>query len=85
MISYRSVLRLTKYIKDDDRLKDAFVAGEEHDAEDDLPRHDKVPNLKLVMNPEGKFFCVLLKSSTFSPKNAFFRPAESQKFNFKFF
>jgi hypothetical protein len=62
---------MTRYRGDDDRLKDAYVAGEEQDAEDDLPRHDKVPNLKLVMNPEGKFFFVLLKSSTFSPKMHF--------------
>jgi|LakMenE18May11ns_1017448.scaffolds.fasta_scaffold7462084_1 hypothetical protein len=40
---------------DDDIQKEYFVAGEEQDAEDDLPRHDKVPNLKLVMNPEGNF------------------------------
>jgi hypothetical protein len=46
---------MTRYRADDDRLKDPCVAGEEQDAEDDLPRHDKVPNLKLVMNPEGNF------------------------------
>ena len=37
-------------------LKSVFLpAGEEQEGDEDLPRHDTVPNLKLVMNPEGVY------------------------------
>jgi len=35
-------------------MKRAQKSGETMEIEPEVPRHDKTPNLKLVMNPEGK-------------------------------